>query len=106
MRPYDTGERVGNGMIGCRYGAQLAAVLIGSGVIGMMFAGADICATGGGPGCAYTVHNRTSSQEAQSGGDANVSGAIRCLQLCDPALNSFGSRANSRVSVKFYGSQL
>ena len=57
-----------------------AAVLIGSGVIGMMFAGADICATGGGPGCAYTAHNRTSSQEAQSGGDANASGAIRCLQ--------------------------
>lgn len=40
-----------------------------------MFAGADICATGGGRGCAYTAHNRTSSQEAQSGGDANASGA-------------------------------
>ena len=83
-----------------------AAVLIGSGVIGMMFAGADICATGGGRSCAYTAHNRTSSQEAQSGGDANVSGAIRCLQLRDPALNLFGSRANFGISVKFYGLQL
>lgn len=83
-----------------------AAVLIGSGVIGMMFAGADICATGGGRSCAYTAHNRTSSQEAQSGGGANVSGAIRCLQLRDPALNLFGSRANFGISVKFYGLQL
>lgn len=44
-----------------------AAVLIGSGVIGMMFAGADICATGGGRGCTHAARNRTSSQEAQSG---------------------------------------
>lgn len=71
-----------------------------------MFAGADICATGGGRDCTHAARNRTSSQEAQSSGDANASGAIRCLQLRDPALNSFGSRANSRVSVKFYGSQL
>lgn len=83
-----------------------AAVLIGSGVIDMMFAGADICATGGGRGCTHAARNRTSSQEAQSGGDANASGAIRCLQLRDPALNSFGSRANFGISVKFYGSQL
>lgn len=71
-----------------------------------MFAGADICATGGGRDCTHAARNRTSSQEAQSGGDANVSGAIRCLQLRDPALNSFGSLANFGILLKFYGLQL